>query len=158
MSELNKLASIRIRSALPSDATAVAACVKQAYEPWIAIVGQKPGPLLDDYAQVIATSQVYLAQTDHDLAGVLVLSTTDEGFLLENVAVPPAYQGSGVGRLLLARAEHEARLTGYDSIYLYTHEKMQRNIDLYAKIGYVEFARREEIGRRRVYLRKHLAP
>lgn len=156
MPEPSQLASLRLRRALPTDTTAVTACVLQAYQPWVAKIGHTPGPLLDDYARVIATSTVYLAESPPILAGILVLATTGEGFLLENVAVMPAYQGSGVGRLLLARAEHEARLAGYDSIYLYTHEKMQRNIELYAKIGYVEYARREEIGLRRVFMRKRL--
>jgi len=47
---------------------------------------------------------------------------------------------------------------GYDSIYLYTHERMTENIALYERIGYVEYDRRAH-GRDAnllVYLRKPL--
>ena len=88
--------------------------------------------------------------------GVLVLAITGEGFLLENVAVDPSRRGSGLGRKLLELAEAEARREGFDSIYLYTHEKMTENLALYAKIGYVEFDRRTEKGLARVYMRKSL--
>jgi ribosomal protein S18 acetylase RimI-like enzyme len=53
-------------------------------------------------------------------------------------------------------AESEARSAGFDSIYLYTHEKMTENQALYAKIGYVEYARRLDGGLPRVYMRKRL--
>ena len=47
-----------------------------------------------------------------------------------------------MGKALLLLAEAQAAAGGYDSIYLYTHEKMAANITLYAKNGYVEYARR----------------
>ena len=47
---------------------------------------------------------------------------------------------------------------GYDSIYLYTQEIMTENQALYERIGYVEYARRHEIGLDRIYMRKQLAP
>ena len=58
--------------------------------------------------------------------------------------------------MLLELAESQARMAGYRSVYLYTHEKMTENLELYAKIGYVEFARRIEKGFARVYMRKQL--
>ena len=57
---------------------------------------------------------------------------------------------------LIEFAEAEAQREGFQSIYLYTHEKMTENQALYAKIGYVEFDRRTEKGLARVYMRKPL--
>lgn len=88
------------------------------------------------------------------VAGILMLDRTSEGFLLENVAVDPAHKGKGLGKALLELAEAEAKRAGFDSIYLYTHEKMTENRDLYAKIGYVEYERRVEAGLPRVFMRK----
>jgi hypothetical protein len=45
---------------------------------------------------------------------------------------------------------------GFDSIYLYTHERMVENQALYSRIGYVEYDRRLHGGARIVYLRKKL--
>jgi len=113
--------------------------------------------MLDDYGEVIRERQVTVAESAGKVVGVLVLDRTDEGFLLENVAVDPAHKGKGLGRQLLELAEAEAKRAGFDSIYLYTHEKMTENQVLYAKIGYVEYDRRTEAGLARVYMRKRLA-
>ena len=85
-----------------------------------------------------------------------MLALTEEGFLLENVAVAPSRRGTGIGRTRLELAESEARRAGFDSIYLYTHEKMSENRALYSKIGYAEYDRRFEKGLARVYMRKPL--
>jgi ribosomal protein S18 acetylase RimI-like enzyme len=112
--------------------------------------------MTEDYAKVIRERRVTVAESGGAVAGVLVLEVTDQGFLLENVAVDPSHRGKGLGRALLELAEAEARREGFDSIYLYTHEKMTENLALYAKIGYVEFDRRTEKGFARVYMRKSL--
>jgi len=148
--------SYSFRPATEADAAAVEACVHAAYRHYLERMGRKPAPMLDDYADVIRNRRVTVAERDGKLAGVLVLDQGAEGFLLENVAVDPAHKGKGLGRMLLERAEDEARRTGYDSIYLYTHEKMAENQALYAKIGYVEYDRRTEAGLARVYMRKQL--
>jgi ribosomal protein S18 acetylase RimI-like enzyme len=61
-----------------------------------------------------------------------------------------------MGRYLLELAEDKARAAGFDSIYLYTQEVMTENQALYERIGYVEYARRTEIGLNRIYMRKRL--
>jgi ribosomal protein S18 acetylase RimI-like enzyme len=85
-----------------------------------------------------------------------VLRVTDEGFLVDNVAVEPSHQGTGLGRTLLEHAEAEARRAGFESIYLYTHETMTENQALYSRIGYTEFDRRPGLGAHIVYMRKEL--
>lgn len=112
--------------------------------------------MLDDYVRVTAEREVFVAESDRSIAGVLVLAETPDGFLLDNVAVHPSYRGTGIGRRLLALAESRARTAGYTSIYLYTHVQMTENSALYAKIGYVEYDRGTENGLARVYLRKPL--
>jgi GNAT superfamily N-acetyltransferase len=148
--------SVVIRAATSADAPRVAACVHDAYRHYIDRIGRPPGPMLDDYAETIGRHSVSVAELDGAVVGVLVLKTTDEGFLLDNVAVDPRHHGRGVGRMLLELAEREARRTGHGSIHLYTHERMTENQALYARIGYVEYNRRVENGYARVYMRKPL--
>jgi ribosomal protein S18 acetylase RimI-like enzyme len=95
-------------------------------------------PMQDDYTQVIRKVQVTVAEDDAAIIGVIVLGVDAEGFFVDNVAVHPSYRGSGVGKLLLEFAEAEARRAGFDSIHLYTHEKMTENIALYSRIGYTK--------------------
>jgi N-acetylglutamate synthase-like GNAT family acetyltransferase len=149
--------AIRIRPATAADVQAITECVHAAYRHYVERIGKPPGPMLEDYAQVMQARDVSVAERAGTVLGVVVLDRTDEGFLLENVAVHPSSRGTGVGRLLLEFAEAEARRQGYPSIYLYTHQKMTENQVLYAKIGYVEYDRRSEKGYDRVYMRKRLA-
>lgn len=145
-----------IRPASEGDAPGIAACVNAAYRHYVERMGKRPGPMTEDYAKVIRERRVTVVEGEGKIAGVLVLAVTDEGFLLENVAVDPSHRGKGLGKTLLELAEAEARREGFDSIYLYTHEKMTENLALYVKIGYVEFDRRSEKGLDRVYMRKPL--
>jgi len=145
------------RRAGPSDAPAVAALVHAAYRHYVERIGITPRPMTDDYHQVIRDYQVTVAEQAAAIAGVIVLRITEEGFLIDNVAVHPSHRGRGLGRALLDLAEADARRAGFGSVYLYTHEKMTQNLALYSKIGYIEYDRRHEKGFSRVYMRKHLA-
>jgi ribosomal protein S18 acetylase RimI-like enzyme len=144
------------RSACAADAPAVAQLVAAAYQHYVDRIGRLPGPMTDDYAEVIHTQQVIVAERGGVITGVLVLAVADEGFFINNVAVQPSHRGTGLGRALLQLAETEARRAGFDSVSLYTHEQMTENISLYSKIGYLEYDRRQERGFSRVYLRKVL--
>jgi len=110
--------------------------------------------MLQDYATVLREALVTVAEVAGEIVGVLVLSNTAEGLLIENVAVHPTYKGQGIGRALLRHAESEARHLGCSNLYLYTNELMTENIALYARYGYREYERRQEQGFRRVFMRK----
>ena len=142
------------RSATSADAAKVIALVMAAYGHYPEQIGMVPRPMTDDYAQVITNYQVTVVESHQTIVGVIVLTITDEGFLIDNVAVDPSYRGKGLGKTLLEFAEAEARRAGFDSIYLYTHEKMKENIALYSKIGYVEYDRRSQGEFSLVYMRK----
>jgi ribosomal protein S18 acetylase RimI-like enzyme len=144
------------RRAEESDASDVAALIDAAYRHYIDRIGRLPLPMTQDYRQVIRDAQVTIAVRGEHLLGVLVLNVTDEGFVIENVAVRPTERGLGLGRALLELAEEEARRAGFTSIYLYTHEKMTENQALYSRIGYVEYDRRSQGDFDVVYMRKRI--
>lgn len=148
--------NIILRQAVDTDVEAIVGCINKAYGHYQERLGRPPGPMTQNYAEVIGNNDVYVAMVNHRVEGVLVLTETSEGFLLDNIAVNPAIQGSGVGRVLLEFAEQQAWSAGYKSIYLYTHEKMWENQALYQRIGYEEYDRRTEQGLERVYMRKTL--
>jgi ribosomal protein S18 acetylase RimI-like enzyme len=144
------------RSATGSDVPKVAALVDAAYGHYVKRLGVLPRPMTDDYAEVIANQRVTVAESHGTIVGVIVLTVEDEGFLIDNVAVDPSYRGQGLGRALLEFAEAEARHTDFDSIHLYTHEKMTENLAIYSKFGYIEYDRRSQGDFSLVYMRKHL--
>jgi ribosomal protein S18 acetylase RimI-like enzyme len=149
-------AEVQIRRAEAEDVHGITSCVLSAYAPWVERIGMKPGPTLANYNQVLATAHVVIAELGLEVVGVLVMTITSEGFLLENVAVRPQFAGRGIGKRLLQFAEREALSNGYRSIYLYTHERMVANIAWYRRLGYLEYARRVEGPFARVFMRKAL--
>lgn len=144
-----------IRLGRPEDLPAIRALVQRAYEHYIARIGRKPGPLLDDYAALVSKKRVHVL-SDDGIKGILVLIPEDRAMLLDNIAVDPDAQGRGYGRSLLEFAEQSALAADCESIRLYTNEAMTENIALYSRIGYVETHRAEENGLRRVYMSKRL--
>jgi len=146
-----------LRPAEPEDAATVESIVQAAYNHYVARIGQKPGPMLDDYPALIAANRVQLLQEGTDTIGVLVLIPEPDAMLLDNVALHPNAQGRGLGRLLVNAAEQAARSAGYTTIRLYTHVMMTENIALYTRLGYRETHRAEERGLQRVYMAKPLS-
>jgi len=144
------------RAATTVDFPEVAALINAAYGHYVERIGMLPRPMPDDYAQVIANQRVTVAESHGTIVGVIVLAVDDEGFLLDNVAVDPSHRGKGIGKALLEFAEAETRRAGFDSIHLYTHEKMTENLALYSRIGYVEYDRRSQGAFSLVYMRKYL--
>ena len=145
-----------IRIAGSADLPIVQAIVEAAYFHYVARIGRKPGPMLDDYAALIRERRVHVLDCDGVVKGILVLIPEQDAMLLDNVAVAPDAKGMGFGRKLLEFAEDSARRAGYRSIRLYTHVMMTENIALYSRIGYVETHRGEEKGLSRVYMSKAL--
>lgn len=84
-----------LRPATGSDAASVAALVDAAYRHYVERIGMLPRPITDDYAAVIRDRQVTVAERDGAIVGVVVLTVTDEGFLVDNVAVHPSRRGDG---------------------------------------------------------------
>jgi ribosomal protein S18 acetylase RimI-like enzyme len=147
---------VHLRPARPADVPGLRTLAERAYGEYVERLGGPPRPMTDDYADVVRRHPVTVAERDGEVVGLIVLRVTDEGFLVDNVAVDPAQQGTGVGRALLEHAEDAARDAGFDSIYLYTHERMSENLELYSRIGYTEYDRRMHGEACLVYLRKAL--
>jgi len=147
----------RPRRATAVDAPAIAALVDRAYEKYVKRIGQKPNPMLEDYAAAVATHDVWVIDApDGAIAAVLVLIPEADVLLLDNVAVDPARQGKGFGKALLAFAEDEARRQGFSALRLYTNENMTENIALYTRYGYRKTGRGKRRGLNVVYMRKKL--
>ena len=145
-----------IRPARPEEAPLLAAIVERAYGRWVPVVGRRPFPMDDDYAARIAAGEAFVLETEGALRGLVVLETHPDHLMLDNIAVEPARQGHGDGRVLLDFGEAEARRRGLRNVRLYTNVLMERNIALYAKRGYAETERRQEKGFARVFMTKTL--
>lgn len=145
-----------IRPATAHDVAPVQALIEAAYALYIPRIGARPGPMLEDYAALIAQGRVEVFEEQGQVLGVLVLIAQADGLLLDNVAVSPAAQGRGLGRQLMAHAEARARQLGLEVVRLYTNEAMSENLGLYGRLGYRETHRAVQAGFRRVFMEKRL--
>ena len=147
-----------IRPATLTDRIAVEALVASAYATYVARIGKPPGPMLDDYGALIAAGAVSVVDgADGAIDGLIVLLPQSDHLLLDNIAVQPHRQGRGLGRLLIAFAESEARRLGFGELRLYTHVTMTENIALYRHYGFVETGRGLQAGYERIFMCKQLS-
>jgi ribosomal protein S18 acetylase RimI-like enzyme len=129
--------------------------VERAYSVYVERIGRRPAPMDDNYEEKTQQGQLFVAD-DGAIVGLIVLIKTPDHLLIENVAVDPARQGTGIGRALLDFAEIYARENGLSEIKLYTNEAMAENLRFYPRLGFREDERRTENGFRRVFYSKGL--
>jgi len=145
-----------LRDATPADREPIERLVEAAYGGYVELIGRRPAPMDAEYAALIRAGRVTVAERGGEIAGVLVLVPMGDHLLVENVAVDPAAQRTGLGRRLMARAEDEARALGLPELRLYTNELMAENVAWYPRLGYRETERRAESGFSRVFFAKRL--
>jgi ribosomal protein S18 acetylase RimI-like enzyme len=147
---------VNIRPATTQEAGAVTACVREAYAKYVGRIGREPAPMLVDYGAAILAREAWVLVEGADTAGVLVMRPKEDHLFVETVAVRMGWQGKGLGRMLMAFAEEEARDRGLQEIRLYTNEKMTENLPFYRGLGYEETWRGLDEGYRRVFMKKGL--
>ena len=150
------MALVDIRIAADADAPAIARVVHESFAGFIPLIGRAPWPMFQDYVARVAQGTVWVLTEDGAITGVAVLQFNDDHLFIETIAIAPPAQRKGYGRRLLDFVEDEARRRDYAETRLQMHLTMTRSIALYRKRGYTEYARTEEDGYHRVYLRKRL--
>jgi GNAT superfamily N-acetyltransferase len=144
----------QLRRATGADLSNITSVIAAAYGRYRDRMDRPPAPVLTDYSDAVAAGQVWVL--GDPVIAVLVLVPEQETMLVENVAVTPASQGTGLGRRLMEFAERQALSRGLRRMTLYTNEVMTENLAIYAKLGYRETARRSQDGYDRVFMEKDL--
>ena len=156
----SRIVEYRVRLATAADQAAVEEVTRAAYQPWVEVVGGRPGPMDSDFASLIADSKVQVAVAEQaadlqpSVGGVLVQAMEADVLLIENVAVHPAHQRRGLGLALITFAEDTARRCGLTTVRLFTHERMATNIAWYEQLGFVISGTEPIESGRLVHLRK----
>ncbi|WP_423445879.1 GNAT family N-acetyltransferase [Kocuria sp. KSNUG] len=148
--------AVELRRACAADVGQIHAVVAAAYEPYRARMDRRPAPLTADYEALVASGCVTVAVRAGEVLGVLVTVPHPDHLHVDNVAVDPAAQGTGVGRRLLECAEGQARDLGLDELRLYTNAAMTENLEYYPRRGYRETGRRLDEGFERVFFSRRL--
>jgi ribosomal protein S18 acetylase RimI-like enzyme len=130
-----------MRLAIAGDLATVKEMTRRAYAEYVPLIGREPTPMTEDYAPRIADGQVWLVE-DKPPGGLIVLEDREAALFIFSVVVAPERQGAGLGQSLLAFAEDIARQRGFGTMELFTNARMERNIRIYRKYGYIETRRR----------------
>ena len=127
---------MNLRRGTPGDLDALTAMQRAAYARNEAILGVVPIPLQIDYADVLASKEVWLADGDARLRGALILDLEPDHLLIWSIATDPREQQSGLGKRLLAAAEARARELSFTTIRLYTGTLLVHLVAWYGRHGY----------------------
>jgi GNAT superfamily N-acetyltransferase len=123
--------SMQIRRAGAADAAAVRELTRSAYAKWVPLIGREPTPMTADYDRAVREHMIDLLFVGGQLAALIETANGADHPLIENVAVAPAFQGRGYGRLLLEHAERLAASLGFSELKLYTNKQFTTNIEIY---------------------------
>ncbi|MEM0945288.1 MAG: GNAT family N-acetyltransferase, partial [Pseudomonadota bacterium] len=150
--DISGLMAAEPRPAHAAEAQALGRIAEAAYAPYIPRLGQEPYAMRPDFAGHIRAGNVWVIG---DPAEAYLIAYAEAGaWSIDNIAVAPASQGTGLGRALLTFAEREARARGFTSMRLYTNVAMTENQALYAALGWRETGRSQVGAMHRVHFEK----
>ena len=135
--------AVKFRRANPVDKEAIQRISADAYVPaYMAVLGTIPKPATEDYGTRIEKGEVWILEVEGEPTGVAVLEETADHLLIYSIAVKPDAQRKGYGGALLEFADQRAIGLGLREVRLYTNERMEANLRLYRRHGFVEIAKR----------------
>ncbi|MET9379049.1 GNAT family N-acetyltransferase [Streptomyces sp. NPDC003035] len=142
------------RPAVATDVPAVKAVTDAAFHHYIERIGLVPAPMEYDHAANVAAGRVFVV--GEPVVGLVVVIPEADHLYLDEIAVHPDAQGTGVGRLLLDWVETRARALGLPEVRLLTNALMWENQKLYERYGYELVERRLDGPYDRIHYRKVL--
>ncbi|MFD3532540.1 GNAT family N-acetyltransferase [Streptomyces sp. NPDC058664] len=143
-----------IRPAVAADVPAVKAVTDAAFHHYIDRIGLVPAPMEYDHAANVAAGRVFV--TGDPVTGLVVVIHEADHLCLDEIAVHPDAQGTGLGRLLLDWVERHAGELGLPEVRLLTNAMMWENQKLYERYGYEVVERRADGPYDRIHYRKFL--
>jgi ribosomal protein S18 acetylase RimI-like enzyme len=94
--------------------------------------------MLADFAAEIAAGHAVVLEIRGTVEGYLISWPKTDAYFIDNIAVDPAHQGSGLGRQLMDYAVREAKRHNLSAMQLCTNVTMTENLAMYAHMGFVE--------------------
>ena len=143
----------QIKEATLEDAKGLGKCMESAYAPFQERMGGVRLPPMDvDYSFEIENYPTWVAESEGNILGGLIMIFEKENASIANIAVNPKFQGQGIGSGLMKFAASMAKENNFSELNLTTHVLLKENLSLYRHLGW------EEIGRdnTKVFMKKEI--
>lgn len=82
--------------------------------------------------------KIFFAKFEDKIIGTVALMPKNSSFELTKMAVTDKIQSKGIGSLLMQKCIDEARNLGLKEIFLFSNTKLDKAINLYKKVGFLE--------------------
>ena len=135
---------LTFRTAMLSEGEEAGRVIRAAFTPYIRALGREfPAEGSVEYAEgwerfvaELARGDVYVALDGERIVGAVRTKPQEKDLYIQQIAVDPARQGTGVGSWLLQRIDEVARVRGLGGLSLETAEMAVANIRLYRRHGF----------------------
>ena len=135
---------VSVRRAGPDDAPAVLAMMLAAFEEYREVLQPRSSAHDETVASVLAAMAeggALLAYVGGELAGSGRYRLRENHMYVERLSVLPGSRGRGLAGAMLLECERIAAELGYREMRLSVRAALERNLVLYQRHGYVEYAR-----------------
>lgn len=82
--------------------------------------------------------KIFFAKLEDKIIGTVALMPKNSSFELTKMAVTDKIQSKGIGSLLMQKCIDEAKNLGLKEIFLFSNTKLNKAINLYKKVGFLE--------------------
>lgn len=136
--------TLTFRTAMLSEGEEVWRVIRAAFTPYIRALGRQwPAEGSAAFAEAweqgeaqLARGDVYVALDGEQIVGAVRTKPQENALYIQQIAVDPVRQGTGVGSWLLLRIDELAQSRGLGGLALETAEMAVANIRLYQRHGF----------------------
>ena len=135
---------LTFRTAMLSEGEVVWRVIRTAFTPYVRALGREFPAVgsagwaegWERFVAELARGDVYVALDGGQIVGAVRTKPQENALYIDQIAVDPSRQGTGVGSWLLARIDEVARSRGLGGLSLETAEMAEANIRLYRRHGF----------------------
>lgn len=135
---------LAFRTAVLSEGKEVERVIRAAFTPYVRALGREipavgSAGFAEGWERFVAELErgdVYVALDGEGIVGAVRTKPQEKGLNIQQIAVDPVRQGTGVGSWLLQRIDEVARAQGLGGLSLETAEMAVANIRLYQRHGF----------------------
>jgi ribosomal protein S18 acetylase RimI-like enzyme len=135
---------LTFRTAMLSEGEEIVRIIRAAFTPYVRALGREfpadgSARFAEERERFVAELErgdVYVALDGERIVGAVRTKPQEKDLYIQQIAVDPARQGTGVGSWLLQRIDEMARARGLGGLSLETAEMAVANIRLYQRHGF----------------------